>query len=62
MASLMEDLLDVLGKEEGTAIIRFQTTGSGFQSLFSISNNTRANEYFHLYINGEQIGYGVYPI
>ncbi|ATD54786.1 sialidase domain-containing protein [Clostridium chauvoei] len=43
--------------EEGTAIIRFINKGSGIQSLFSISNNTRANEHFHVYLNGGTIGY-----
>lgn len=54
---LTEDLSSITSLEEGTAIIRFTTTGSGIQSLFSISNNTRANEHFHVYINGGQVGY-----
>ncbi|TGY43352.1 LPXTG cell wall anchor domain-containing protein [Clostridium sartagoforme] len=54
---LSDHLEKVLNKEEGTAVIRFQSTNSGLQSLFSISNNTRANEHFHVYVNGGQVGY-----
>ena len=54
---LSSNLENVLNKEEGTAIIRFQSNNTALQSLFSISNNARANEHFHVYINGGQIGY-----
>ena len=54
---LASNLENVLNKEEGTAIIRFQSNNSGIQSLFSISNNTKSNEHFHVYMNGGQVGY-----
>ncbi|MDU1312995.1 MAG: sialidase domain-containing protein [Clostridium septicum] len=51
------DISEISLLEEGTAIIRFTNNGSGIQSLFSISNNERTNEHFHVYINGGAIGY-----
>ena len=54
---LTDRLENVLRIGEGTAIIRFQATNSGLQSLFSISNNNKANEHFHVYINSGQVGY-----
>lgn len=53
------DISEISLLEEGTAIIRFTNNGSGIQSLFSISNNERTNEHFHVYINGGAIGYEV---
>ena len=51
------DIDEIKSLNEGTAIIRFKNNGNGIQSLFSISNNTKANEHFHVYLNGGTIGY-----
>ena len=55
--NLTDQLDSVKNLEEGTAIIRFTASGSGVQSLFSISNSSRANEHFHVYVNGGKVGY-----
>ena len=51
------DISEIASLEEATAIIRFTNNGSGIQSLFSISNNERTNEHFHVYINEGNVGY-----
>lgn len=56
-ANLSDELQKIVNSNEGTAIIRFKTSSSGIQTLFSISNNTKTNEHFHVYINNGQIGY-----
>lgn len=56
-ADLSSEIEKVVNLNEGTAIIRFNTSGSGIQTLFSVSNNKKTNEHFHLYINNSQVGY-----
>jgi sialidase-1 len=53
----LNDKVDALkGLEEGTIIVRFRYTGTSIMSLFSLSNSTKANGHFHLYITPAAIG------
>ncbi|MDQ6422142.1 sialidase domain-containing protein [Paenibacillus sp. LHD-117] len=42
--------------DEGTIITRFRHKGTGIMSLFSLSNNTKANGHFNLYISPSAVG------
>lgn len=42
--------------DEGTIITRFRHNGTGIMTLFSLSNNTRANGHFNLYITPAAVG------
>ncbi|MET3697867.1 sialidase-1 [Bacillus oleivorans] len=42
--------------DEGTIIVRFRHTGSGYMSLFSLSNKNLPDGHFHLYVSPSSIG------
>lgn len=51
------DIDKLKAMDEGIIVSEFETASTGIQSIFSVSNNNKANGHFHVYIANEKIGY-----
>ncbi|MGG5460652.1 sialidase domain-containing protein [Clostridium sp. B9] len=54
---ITSDLDKYASLEQGTIVTRFNMDDTAIQSLISLSDNTKANNYFSLYVSGGKIGY-----
>ncbi|MEG2291707.1 MAG: sialidase domain-containing protein [Clostridium sp.] len=57
--SKSEDISKIKDLQQGTIVARFDSKATGLQSIFSVSNNTKANGHFHLYIADGKVGYEI---
>lgn len=54
-----QDISKINKLEEGTIVARFDAKATGLQSIFSVSNNTKNNGHFHIYIADGKVGYEI---